>query len=173
MKTQQVIGILQVVSWILFIGLCIQTGAMVISLAISTFINHDGSANFYQGMDLSELMAYSQWHYFAHGSLLVWLSGLKAFLFFQVVKAIGKINITHPFSKDMAQLISKMSGIALQIGITALLTQLYAGWLVEEHVHFTVHAEGSEFLYLAGILFVIAMIFKRGIEIQSENELTI
>ncbi|MBL0018193.1 MAG: hypothetical protein IPP17_17590 [Bacteroidetes bacterium] len=52
----------------------IQTGAMVISLVISTFINHDGSANFYRGMDLSELMAYSQWHYLAHGSLLVWLT---------------------------------------------------------------------------------------------------
>jgi hypothetical protein len=31
----------------------------------------------------------------------------------------------------------------------------------------------GEFLFLAGIVFVIAQIFKRGIEIQTENELTV
>lgn len=173
MKTQQVLGILQVVSWILFIGLCIQTGAMVVSLCISAFVGPGIGANFYMGIDLSELMAFSQGHYWGQASLLVVLSGLKAYLFYQVVKAISKINVAHPFSSDMAQLISKMSAIALQIGIFGLVTEMYAGWLHKEHVHFSINMEGSEFLYLAGILFVIAVIFKRGIEIQAENELTI
>jgi hypothetical protein len=31
----------------------------------------------------------------------------------------------------------------------------------------------GETLFLAGVVFVIAQIFKKGVEIQSENELTI
>jgi hypothetical protein len=32
---------------------------------------------------------------------------------------------------------------------------------------------GPEFLFLGAIVFVIAQVFKKGVEIQSENELTI
>jgi hypothetical protein len=32
---------------------------------------------------------------------------------------------------------------------------------------------GAEFLLLGGIIFMIAEVFKRGIEIQTENELTV
>lgn len=31
----------------------------------------------------------------------------------------------------------------------------------------------GEFIFLAGVIFIIAQIFKKGIELQSENELTI
>lgn len=173
MKTQQIIEVLKVVSWILFIGLCIKTGAMIISVMVSLFINPEGARDLYTGMNLAQLLAYSQWHYITTVSLVVILSGLKAYLFYQVVQIISNINIIHPFSEKTAQLISKMSGIALQIGITAIITGIYAKWLLKKSVHFTFEAGGTDYLYLAGILFVISVIFKRGIELQTENELTI
>lgn len=173
MKTQQILEILKVVAWILFIGLCIKTGAMLISFLVSLFVNPDGAKNLYLGLNLSELYAFSQWHYIVMGSLIVILSGLKAYLFYQVVKILSKINVKDPFSKYIADLILKMSGISLQIAITAIITGVYAGWLIEKQLHFTYEGGEGEFLFLAGILFVIAQIFKRGIELQSENELTI
>ncbi len=35
------------------------------------------------------------------------------------------------------------------------------------------HWESAGYLFMAGIIFIIALLFERGIEIQSENELTI
>lgn len=172
MKTNQILGILTVVSWVLFLGLCISTGSILISFIVSLF-NPEGAYNLYMGMNLSKLYEFSKWHYIAMASLVIILSALKAYLFFWVVKIISKINVTHPFSKDIANIISKMSGIALQIGIMAVITNIYAQSLMKKNIYFTYQGGGAEFLYLAGILFVIAIIFKKGIEIQNENELTI
>lgn len=173
MKTNQILEILKVVAWILFIGLCIKTGAILVSFVVSLFVNPAGAQNLYLGMNLSELLLFNQWHYIAMVSLIVTLSGLKAYLFFQVVRIISKINISHPFSEYTGKLISKMSGIALQIGITALVSVIYAKWLMKKGNHFTYEGGEVEFFFLAGILFVIAVIFKKGIELQSENELTV
>lgn len=173
MKTTQILEILKVVSWILFIGLCIKTGAVLISFLVSLFANADGAKNLYLGMNMPELLAFSQWHYIVMGSLVVILSGLKAYLFYYVIKIISKVNITHPFTEYIAGQITMLSKIALQIGITAFITNMYAKWLLKNPIHFTFEGGQTEFLFLAGILFVIAQIFKRGIELQSENELTI
>ena len=173
MKTNQVLNILKVLSWIFFIGLCIRTGAMIISFFVSLFVNSEGAKDLYTGMNLSELLAFDLWHYIVMVSLIIALSGLKAYLLYQVVRILSKINITNPFSEQIAKLILKMSGIALQIGITAFITGGYAKWLMKNQLHFTFKGGEIEFLFLAGILFVIAQIFKRGIELQSENELTI
>jgi hypothetical protein len=173
MKTNQILQILKVASWIMFIGLCIKTGAMIISFFVSLFVNPEGAKDLYMGMNLSEILAFDLWHYIVLGSLIIILSGLKAYLFFKVVKIISKINIINPFSQEIARLISDLSVIALQIGITAFISNSYAKWLMKKEIHFAYDGGGIEFLFLAGILFVIAVIFKRGIEIQNENELTI
>ena len=173
MKTTEVLEILRVVAWILFIGLCINTGAMLTSFLVRMFAGSESTAYMFSGVDLSQLYAVNKWYFIIMASLIVLLSGLKAYLFFQVIKIISKVNIAHPFTEYVGDHISKMSSIALQIGITALLTNGFANWLVENQSQFTYEGGETEFLFLAGILFVIAQIFKRGVELQSENELII
>jgi len=172
MKAKQILEILKVASWIVFIGLCIRTGAMFISFFVSLFVNADGAKDLYMGSDLSELLAFSKGQYVVMVGLTILLSGLKAFLFYQVIRIISKLNMANPFSEVIASLIARLSGISLQIGITAIIINVYANWLLKQ-VHFVYEGEGTEFLYLGGILFVIAVIFKRGMDIQSENELTV
>lgn len=173
MNTKQILQILKVISWIAFIGLCIKTGSMVVSFIVSLFIHTEGSRNLYMGLNLSALHQISLWHYVVMTGLIIILSGLKAYMFFWVIKIISGINVSNPFNEYTSRLILKLSGIALQIGITALITNIYAKWLMKNTAAFSYDGGGTEFLYLAGILFVIAVIFKRGIEIQKENELTI
>ncbi|MEQ9466650.1 MAG: DUF2975 domain-containing protein [Ekhidna sp.] len=173
MTTKQILDILKVVSWVLFIGLCIYAGAILTAFTVSLFVNTEAAKDLYMGMDLSQLHSYGLSHYIALVSLVVTLAALKAYLFFQVVKIISKVNVTHPFTKEISTLISKISTIALQIGITAVIADGYAKWLMKKGLSFTYESGGTEFLLLAGIVFVIAQIYKRGIELQSENELTI
>lgn len=173
MKATTVLDILKVVSWILFIGMCIRTGAMIISFLVSLFVNTQAAGDIYLGLDLSELMDYNKWHYMVMAVLIIAVSGLKAYLFYWVIKIISKINFTNPFSEYNGKTIFRMSGIALQIGILAVAIKSYAQWLSKNQVLISYRGESSDFLYLAGILFVIGYIFKRGIELQSENELTV
>ncbi len=173
MKPTKVLEILKVVTWVVFIGLCIRTGAMVFSFFISLFVNSGASKNLYPGYDLSELQAFSLWHYIVMSAMVIILSGLKAHLFFRIIKIISLINITNPFSEQVGKLISKLSSIAFDIAITAFVANTYAKWLLKQQLYFTFDADPGAYLVLAGVLFVIAQIFKKGIELQSENELTV
>ena len=173
MTTKQVHDILKVVAWIIFIGLCIEAGSKAVSIIISQFVNHDGTRNLYMGMDLSALYASSELHFMIMALLLILLPALKAYLFFWVIRITSNLDIARPFSEYNAGLILRMSKISLQIGITAFITGSYAGWLETSEIKIPYERGNTEYFFLAGILFVIVQIFRRGIELQTENELTI
>lgn len=173
MNTKQILEILRVFAWILFVGMCIKTGAMLVAVSISLFVNAIGAKDLYLGMNLYDVLRYGKLQYILLVSLIAYLSGLKAYLFLQVIRTISSLNIQHPFSEAVAGLISKMGQTALQIGILALIVQGNIKWLMKRDVTIGYDNDDTAFLFLAGILFVITQIFRRGIELQSENELTI
>lgn len=173
MSTQQILRILLIISWIIFIGLCIKVGVLIVSFVVSLFVNPKGAEDLYLGLNFSQLYEFGKWHYSAMMILIILIAGLKANLFFEVVKILTKININHPFSNSITKSIFKMSNISIQIGIVAIVSNIYTKLLMERKIFIGFNSETSEFLFLAGILYVIAQIFKRGIELQSENELTV
>jgi hypothetical protein len=173
MTTKQVHEILKVVAWIIFIGFCIEAGSKAVSIFVSQFINHDAVKNLYMGIDLSELYESSELHFIIMALLLILIPGLKAWLFFWVIRITTNLNIASPFSEYNAGLILKMSKICLQIGITGFISGSYAGWLENSRIKIPYGGGDTEYLFLAGILFVIVQIFRKGIELQTENELTI
>jgi len=173
MKTTQILGLMKVISWIIFIGLCIQTGAIIISFSISLFINPGAAQSLYMGLDLSKLYESNIGYFINIMSFIIVLSGLKAYLFYLVLKIFSKINLDHPFSPQTVSLVAKISHIALGIGIVAVLAQNYSKWLLNRGVLVEQNWEGTDFLFLAGIIFIIGLVFRRGMEIQHENELTI
>jgi hypothetical protein len=173
MKTKQVLKIMKVLSWIIFIGLCIKSGAILIVFLISLFVNNVASSDLYQGLDFSELYSFSRYHYSVFVALIILLSMIKAYLFYLVVKIFLKINFNKPFSLNVANLIIKISYVSLSIGIVAFVANIYNTWLISKDAVTRLHWPVQEYLFMAGIIFIIAYVFKRGIEIQSENELTI
>ncbi len=173
MKSLPVLDILRVFAWIIFIGLCIETGAMLTSFIYTLWINPLGAIRFYKEMNFAELLAFDRFHYAGLLSMIIFISGLKAYLFYWVVKITTALRLSHPFSEWMARSIARMSSISLQIGIMAVLTDGYADWLTKNSLEFSYEGGDSGFLFLAGILFLISTIFLRGLELQAENELTV
>jgi hypothetical protein len=53
--TKQVLRILHVIAWIIFLGLCIKTGSILYSFFVSLFINTIAAKNIHMGLDLSDL----------------------------------------------------------------------------------------------------------------------
>jgi len=175
METKQVLAVMKIFTWIIFIGLCIKAGAIILSTIVSLFVNPEAAKDIYLGLDLSSLYELDMWYYISVLSLIIAVALLKAYIFYLVIKIFLKINIDNPFNMMVSDLISKMSYIALSIGIISKMAMEYNRWLVRHHGISPISFDfgSNEFLFMAGILFIIAYIFKRGIEIQSENELTI
>ena len=69
-STKLILDILKVLTWVIFIGLCIMTGAMIISTVVS-MINPVASKDIYLGLDLSEFYAEGLWDYLKMASLII------------------------------------------------------------------------------------------------------
>lgn len=174
MKTKQDLRILRIVALVIFIGLCIKAGAIIISFIVSLFINKIAAQDLYLGMNLSEIYNHDIWQYVYVMSFIIIIAVLKGYLFYLAYNILTKLNIDQPFSLVIANLITKISYIAILIGSLGYIANGYAKWLFNKGIGSSrLNFDSAEFLFIAGILFVIALVFKRGIEIQTENDLTI
>ncbi|MBK9391313.1 MAG: DUF2975 domain-containing protein [Bacteroidetes bacterium] len=167
---------LQIVSWVIFVGLCIETGAMIVNFVFSLF-KPEFVRNLYQKLDLSQMYNTSKLIYFGMYGFILTISILKAYLFYVVVMLLHKIDMLKPFSSYVADQIKKISYITLEIGILSLIAREtsqrmeYYGLESNKLNHFW--EDGSAFLIMAAVIYVIATIFSRGVEIQNENDLTV
>jgi len=176
-KTKKILSVMHVVCWVLFVGVCLKTGALVFSFVISLTGSTSAAHNLYRGLDLSALYANQLPHYVTLVCLVIAIWGLQAFLVYLVLRIFAKINFMHPFSADIAELVSRISYVALIIGFSTLMVYHYSDWINAKLTHLpnlqAYLTGGAEFVLLGMIIFVIAQVFKRGIEIQTENELTV
>jgi hypothetical protein len=108
---------------------------------------------------------------------VVALAVLKAYLFYLVVKIFQKLNLLKPFDIEIAKLIEKISYEVVSIAIVSVIAHQYTKQLIHRGYEVS-HVEkywndAAAFLMMAAILFVISQVFKKGIELQNENDLTV
>ncbi|MEI6568745.1 MAG: DUF2975 domain-containing protein [Verrucomicrobiota bacterium] len=179
--TNQILKVLQILSWIIFIGLCVEAGGIVVNTVITLFINPLGVGNFWEGADyLSDLYKFDHGHFFVITLTMIIVAVLKAIMFYLIVKLFvdKKLNISQPFSVDLRRFMLNLSYLALGIGLFSNFGFKYSGWLTSQGAKTadlqSLHIAGADvWLFMAVILFVIVQIVKKGIEIQNENDLTI
>ena len=179
-STKQILKVLLILSWIIFIGVCIEAGGCIFSAFYTLLINSINAAHFWVGNDLSGLYKYDPGHFFAETLLISIAAVLKACMFYLIIKILHdkKLDMSQPFSDEVRRFIFKISCLAFGIGLFTGWGVNYTEWLVKKGVNMpdTQHLRlgGADvWLFMGVILFVIAQIFKRGIEIQTENELTV
>ena len=174
-KTETLFTVMKVVAWIAFVGLCIEAGAILVSFVFSLIKSPEETAILYKQIKLGDLHLKSQLDYIFLGSLVVWITVLKAYLAYFLIRIFDAITLKSPFQDKVVKLITNLGNTALHIAIVAIFTNLYVTQYLEIRfgLSIPVHFEVSEFLFLAGIIFVLSKIFKRGMEIQSENGLTV
>jgi hypothetical protein len=175
-KNDAILKILNAGSWIIFIGLCIEAGALIFNF-VYTLINPVAAQNIYKGLDLSELYRNSMPNFIGVMSFIVALSVMKAWLFFLVVKIFMKLNLVKPFTDEVASLIEKISYEAFAIAIVSIIAMQFSKRLTQSGYDLS-HADKysndlAAFLMMGAIIFVISQIFRKGIELQNENDLTV
>lgn len=168
--------LITVVIWSIFIGLCIQAGALLFTFVYSLF-NPVVSQNLYEGLNLSALREQNSWYYGGVLSIVLFIAGQKAYLFFLMIRIFLKINLIQPFSREVSKLISSISYVALEIGAGIIIASGIFKWMQVRGYELDrvpqILGGGFEFLLMAALLIAIGMVFKRGVEIQEENELTV
>jgi hypothetical protein len=172
-NTKKIISTAQVVAWIIYIGLCIKAGGLIISFIISLLGNPTLAGEIQSDLDLSVLRQAGMSHYVAVVSLLAAVYCLKAHVFYVLIRILSTLNLDYPFSTRVASWIDTISQLMLGMSVLALVAEGYCGWLAKRGVAITQHWGSSEYLFMAGVVFIVALVFRRGTEMQAENELTI
>jgi len=119
----------------------------------------------------------NKWVYFGLYGFILTISLLKAYLFYVVILLLHKIDLLKPFNTYVADQFKKISYITLEIGILSIIarevSQNMTYYALENDKLNQYWEDGSAFLLMAAVVYVIATIFSRGVEIQNENDLTV
>ena len=171
---------LQIVAWVIFIGLCIEAGGFLTNTIISSFFNPEAAKKFWSQLDLSGLYQYSQSRFIMITTIMVIASILKALMFYFIVKVFydRKVDISKPFNDVAAKFIQKIAYLSIGIGIFSIWGTKLVNNLVNEGVKIPaiqyLRIDGADvWLFMGVILLVLARVFKKGIELQNENDLTV
>jgi Protein of unknown function (DUF2975) len=174
--SKTLLQILNVIVWIIFIGLCIEAGGIIVNFVFSIF-KPEIVGHLYQKLDMSDIYRRSKWAFFGMYSFLLMTSILKAILFYNVIQLLYKLDLSSPFNSFVAKKISQISTDTLSIGIFSFIAReasrnlSHRGYEIEQLNHFW---EGSlAFILMAAVIYIIATIFKKGIELQNESDLTV
>lgn len=177
--TSKILRVLYIIAWIIFVGLCVDAGGYLFNTFYVLFINPEAAKTFWERTDLFSLYNYDHGYFVVITSLITIAGILKAIMFYLIVKLLHdrKVSLAQPFSKAVNGFMFTMCWLAFGIGIFSIWTIDYAGWLAHKGVTMPdLHKQaggGDVWIFMGVTLFVIAQVFKRGLEIQTENDLTI
>jgi Protein of unknown function (DUF2975) len=171
-RTDIILVVLNVLAWVTFFGLLVKTGSILISYGVS--INHPiASENLYMGWNLSKVRQYDFWQYTVIVIMNVAVLILDSYIAYLITRALSKIKMSNPFTLEVSRLLEKISYLILLVWVVAMLYNGHIGWLSKQIAGFQETKFSGEFILMAGVVFVFSQIFKKGVEIQSENELTV
>lgn len=167
---------LHIVAWVIFVGLCIEAGGLIVNFVFSLF-KPELIQHLYQKMDLSEMYKESKLAFFGIYSLVLAISILKAYLFYIVISLMHKLDLTKPFSTFVSNQILQISYFTLTIGLFSFISRQIAYYLMH-HGFETDHlsqflADSQGFILMGAVIYIIGTIFKKGVDLQNENDLTV
>ncbi len=105
-KPDYIFKALNVVSWIIFVGVCIEAGGFIFNTFFTLLLNPVGAIRFWTEVNLSELYYYNQRDYVTVTSLMIIVAVMRALMFYFIVKIFHekKLNLSQPFNETVRRL---------------------------------------------------------------------
>lgn len=128
----------------------------------------------YEGT-LKELLRIGKWKIILILLMTILFTSVKIRLLEIILKVLNKINFNNPFSSEISIGISKIVSLSVFLGIASIIISSIADLLINKELSVSLDFGGSDlnFLIFSGIIYIVGEIYKRGLELQSENDLTI
>lgn len=179
-SSKQTLMVLRILCWIIFIGLGIEAGGILFNLFYTLLYNPIGAGFFWNQIDFSALYKFDKGQFIVVTGIMSLVAILKAIMFYLIIRIIEnkELSISSPFNNTIRQFILFQAFISFGIGFFSNYGLNYTNWLAQKNIQMpTIHllklAGGDVWFFMGIILFVIAYVFKRGIELQKENDLTV
>ena len=167
---------LHIVAWIIFVGLCMEAGGLIVNFIFSLF-KPEFVQNLYQKLDLTEIYKDNKGAFFGIYSFILSISILKVCLFYIVIRLMHKMDLTKPFGIYVSDQILKVSYCTLAIGLFSFIARQVAknltnhGYATDNLGQFWIDSQA--FILMGAVIYIIATIFKQGVDLQNENDLTV
>lgn len=173
-RTQLLLRIMLIVTWVAFIGFMIRAGTILVIYALS-IVNPEAAIDFYEGPNMYHLYQYGFWTFSIAVALMTSIPIMNALIAHEVIKILTQFNLSSPFTMEVAQRLQKVAALALGIWILNIIINIHSGVTigVADAAYRQDADPGDYTLIMAALLFIISQVFKRGVEIQTENDLTV
>ena len=181
MKTQtvKILNILRIIAWIGYIGTLV---LLVLTTLITGYCFLFSDTDFAKKIFVSDAqLSFDTLKNNYLGRLIFYyvLSAIKIYFIIKVWQlaknALTIINIDKPFTREISHIIEKIAFWMIVIGTMDFIINFFVmtlEMLVKNH-HKINFSPDLTYLFGVGIIYFISQIFKRGVEIQAENELTV
>jgi hypothetical protein len=135
-STAQMLKLLYILSWIIFVGVCIEAGGFIFNAFFTLVINPVDAKHFWEQADLSSLYNYDHGQFLTETVLMSIVAVLRAILFYMIVKILHdkKLDMAQPFNAEMGRFILRISYVTLLIGLFSYWGVNYAEWLTKQGV---------------------------------------
>lgn len=162
MKTNSLLITLNVLTWIVFVALLIKAGAMLFLYGYS-LIKPEVAGHLYKGLDMLDLRESSFLRYSLVSIGMASLPAIQAYIAHIMIGIFTKMNLESPFTLETADRLRRVSLLIIGLWVVTFLTNLFGGSLTLT----------TDYLFTAGLTYLISQIFRRGVVMQSEQELTV
>lgn len=179
-KTDYILMALHLLAWIIFVGLGIEAGALITQMVVTLTQTPDVANRVWKIVDLAALHRNHPTHFVTLSTLIIIATVLKAIMFYVIVKLfMGKhLNLLKPYNETTQKFVGNLGYLSLGIGFFTSWGARFTGQLKKDGISLPdlsiLKLEGGDvWLFMGVILLIIAFIFKKGVELQNENDLTI
>jgi hypothetical protein len=174
-RTEIILIVLKYLALLGGIGFSIECGAELLSL-IASFVSPGWAEKVYKvdpGWFL--IREKNAWFSIFGICILIFTSALKATVWYPIYYLLEKLQLQSPFSMKVTK---KLEDIAILLASVWIIM----GIIGKTYAYYLHHAtdlqlpgleSGGEYFFIAGIVYIVSQIFKRGIEMQEENQLTV
>lgn len=179
-SSKTVLLVLNILSWMIFVGLAIDTCGYLTNAIYVLAVDPTYASQFWNRLDLSALIVFDRIWFGVIMFHVVIVGLLKVFLFWSIVRLLtyNQFDVTKPFSKRMGRFVLGLAYYSFAIAFFSMWARKNIGWMIAQGIAMPTDEQfnitGADvWIFMGVVLLVIASIFKRGVELQSENDLTI
>lgn len=174
-RTEIILIILKYLAIVAAIGFSIECGSQLLYF-IGSFINPEWAGNVYGAEAVwSRIHEVNTWNFIGVMSLIISISALEAWVWYLIFDLLQKLELKSPFSMVVTKKLETTAHLLLGVWVLGVI-------LVQTYAHHSIKAlglelprkyVGDEYIFIAGIVYIVSKIFRRGIELQEENQLTV
>lgn len=168
----RLLDLLRIGAWLACVAFVVEGGAILYSYFVSIG-NPEAAKNLYEGLNLYGLRQYSFSRYTETVSLQLAILVSEGYAAFLVARLLSRLKLNHPFTLEIYRALEGVPKAITAIVVLSIVATWHTRWVSKKVELPFDRVVSSELMITAAVVFIFAQIFKRGVELQRETELTV